>query len=147
MSINTISAGQKDWVNVLNSNFTELGKQSETADLVLQNGWVTDPGRANYVRKMPMANGFSLKQIELNMENKSVSAEENFDPIAILPDGFESHMDTPFSGDITVSVDGHFQGNMIFWFATGNKMGAWYNPINGNAGPYDVKLNIQLLYI
>lgn len=146
MSINTISAGQKDWVNIIDNNFTELSKQGETVDLSLQNGWVGVNGD-NRVQSIPLANGTILKRVELNMKNPSVRAGQSFDPIAILPNGFEPHITHLIGGHIATDTDGHFQGILEFWLSSGNRLGAYYSPLNGGMGPFSFELHADLLYI
>ena len=89
MSINTISAGQKGWVDVLNKNFTEIGKPTEKVNLTFLNGWSPVSEENCYAEKIPLPNGTTLKMISVAIRNASVPAGANYDPLVVVPSGFE----------------------------------------------------------
>lgn len=146
MSINTISAGQKDWVTVLNNNFTELGKQSERADLVISNGWSQINNEECYVKRIPLPSGDVLKIMQLNIQNASVQNNANFGSIVTVPDDFGSAYARPVGNTVSINTEGHFQGYFEWTFANFNNLGGSYVPLNGESGTFNIQLRATLLY-
>ena len=144
MSINTISAGQNDWVNVLNNNFTELGKQSERADLVISNGWSQINNEECYVKRIPLPSGDVLKIMQLNIQNANVQNNAGFYSIVKVPDDFGTAYARPVGSTTSINVNGHFQGYFEWSFSDFNNLGGTYNPTD--AGSFNIQLRATLLY-
>lgn len=146
MSINTISAGQKDWVNIINNNFTQIGEPITQTELTTLNGWLPLDSKQCYAKKIPLPNGTSLKVINLAIENKSVPAGARYAPVVALSEDLKASVARPIGCVNDVGVDGHFQGTINWWF-TAEGLTANYNPINGNSGPFDITIWTTIMYI
>lgn len=146
MSIDTISAGQKNWVNILNNNFTEIGEPASRTELTTLNGWSPVDSSQCYAKKIPLPNGTSLKVINLRIENKSVPGGARYAPVVALPEDLKSSVARPIGFVNDIEIDGHFQGTINWWF-TVEGLTANYVPINGNGGPFDIEIWTTILYI
>lgn len=140
----------RDWVNVINQNFNELVKKSETAPIVLGEGWSTnnnsDP-QDNKVMALPMNNGKTLKILRLSIHNPSVKAGADYSHCITLPNDWGTVSSHPIGNHITIENQGHFQGSIEFYGADYYHIGCGYHPMDGQGGPYDVYINATLLYL
>lgn len=145
MSIKTFTAGQQDWANILINDLAEIGDPGSKVGLTFLNGWTSVSDENCYAKKIPLPNGTTLKVISVAMRNTNVNAGASFDPVVVVPAGYESTIPQPIGKVYDVQVSGHFQGT-INWFFNSHGLGANYNPIDGGMGPYDMAVWSTILY-
>lgn len=147
MSIETISAGQRDWVKTLNDNFAELGKQATEVDVVLGDGFTSANNDPNKVMALPLPNGKTLKIMTLNMKVSGVQGAPNYNSIAVVPDGFGASNPRPVGIDVALDNDGHFQGTLGLYFLDATHLGGHITPLNnGESGPFNYDVRTTILY-
>ena len=148
MSINTISAGQRDWVDILDNNFTELSKKFDKAPVVLGAGFnpAGQGGNDNQVWALPLPNGLTLKIMHLSIQHDGVQPAK-YSPIVTVPDEFGTQLAQPVGTTYPLNTNGHNQGYLEFWWANYNNLGGTYWPFDGQAGPFSFSINTTILYI
>lgn len=147
-----LAHGEPNWdtkVNDLIDKFNlEVKKgdvSSDPVDVTISNGWTKADG-GSYVKAFPLANGTTLKAMQLNIQNSSVQGGVNFGSIVTVPNEFGTAIARPVGSTTSVEVDGHFQGFYEWSFADFNHLGGHYVPNDGQGGPFNITLRATILY-
>ena len=147
-----LAHGEPNWdtkVNDLIDKFNlEVKKgdvSSDPVDITISNGWTKAEGDS-YVKEFPLANGSTLKAMQLNIKNDSVQGGANFNSIVTVPNEFGTAISRPVGSTTSVEVNGHYQGYFEWSFANFSQLGGNYVPIDGSAGPFSITLRATILY-
>lgn len=153
MAIATLVPGQKDWVNLINNNFKQVDRESEsTSDFVLLNGWYKDssqPSFKNSLTRYQLTNGQYLYLMRVAVCNDKLVPNHYGDAIE-LPSGWKSPAGHVISGNIPLQESGHFSGFLAVYGVgdgTDYRLSFGYIPVNGDAATKKMGFETTLAWI
>lgn len=137
----------RDWVNLINENFEKLDKESEIVDVVIGDGWslLPEKGSLAKVKVLPLSNGSTLKILYLDIHTSNLRANTAYN-LATVPEEASVNRALLVGNSVSTNVAGHFQGTLHFSGINGHQIGCYYEPMDGQPGPFDVTLHTALLY-